>query len=83
MVFFIQHNLHVPAGWLGATSGTIGAGAIAGALTAGPTARRVSLGRMLWLSQTGGGLALIGLSRCTTLIPALGACLLLGAGAEH
>lgn len=78
VVFFIQHNLHVSAAWLGTTSGTIGAGAIAGALAVGAIAGRAGLGRLLWLSLIGGGLALIGLSRCTALIPALGACLLLG-----
>jgi MFS family permease len=67
IVFFIQHNLHVSAAWLGTISGTIGAGAIAGALTVGSIAGRVGLGRLLWLSMIGGGLALIGLSRCTTL----------------
>ncbi|HEY7433328.1 MAG TPA: MFS transporter [Streptosporangiaceae bacterium] len=78
VVFFIQHNLHVSAAWLGTTSGTIGAGAIAGALAVGVTAGRAGLGRLLWLSLIAGGLALIGLSRCTALPPALGACLLLG-----
>lgn len=78
VVFFIQRNLHASASWLGAVSGTIGAGAIAGALAVGASAARAGLGRLLWLSLIGGGLALIGLSRCTALLPALGACLLLG-----
>lgn len=78
VVFFIPHNLHVSAAWLGTTSGTIGAGAVAGALAVGVLAGRAGLGRLLWLSLIAGGVALIGLSRCTTLIPALGACLLLG-----
>lgn len=77
-VFFIVYNLHVSAGWLGTISGVIGAGAIAGALGAGPLASRVSLGRILWVAMIVAGLALIGLSRCTALPPALAACLLLG-----
>jgi MFS family permease len=78
-VFFLLHNLHVPANWLGALSATVGVGAIGGALTGGAIAGRVGLGRTLWLSMAVGGVALIGLSRCTAVPPALATCLILGA----
>lgn len=77
-VFFLLHNLHVSATWIGPVSATVGAGAIGGALAGGALASRVGLGRMLWLSLAAGGVALIGLSRCTEIPLALSACLLLG-----
>ncbi len=77
-VFFLLHNLHVPASWVGAVSAVTGAGAIGGALTGGAIGGRVGLGRLLWVSLAGGGIALVGLALCTAIPPALAACLLLG-----
>jgi MFS family permease len=77
-VFFVIHDLHVSAGWLGAISGAVGVGAVAGALGTGLIAHRVGLGRLMWLALIVGGCALIGLSLCTELVWAIGACVLLG-----
>jgi MFS family permease len=81
-VFFIPHNLHEPATWIGTLVGSIGIGAIVGALLAGAIAGRIRPGQLFWLSLTGCGLALIGLSRATSLAPAIGfaACMGLAAG---
>ncbi|HEX7996423.1 MAG TPA: MFS transporter, partial [Streptosporangiaceae bacterium] len=82
MVFFIPHNLHAPASWIGAIIGSVGAGAIVGSLLAAVIAGRTRPGQLFWLSLVGCGLALIALSRATALAPAIGfaACLGLGAG---
>jgi len=77
-VFFIVHNLHVSASWLGTVSGVVGAGAVAGALATGALASRIQLGKLLWAGLIAGGLGLVGLSRCTALPPALVAGLELG-----
>ncbi len=77
-VFFVLHNLHVSASWVGAVSAVIGVGAIGGALAGGAIAGRVGLGRLLWLGLAFGGIALVGLALCTATPPALVACLLLG-----
>jgi MFS family permease len=81
-VFFIPHNLHEPATWIGTLVGSVGIGAIIGALFAASIAGRLRPGQLFWLSLTGCGLALIGLSRATSLAPAIGfaACLGLAAG---
>jgi MFS family permease len=77
-VFFIPHNLHIAASWLGTISGSVGAGAIAGALLAGAIGRRFQPGQLFWLSLIGSGLALIGFSRTTALAPAIVVAALLG-----
>jgi hypothetical protein len=48
-------------------------------LSTGALAQRIHLGRLTWLALIGGGLALIGLSRCTSVGPAIVMCALLGA----
>jgi MFS family permease len=77
-VFFIPHNLHVAASWLGTISGTIGAGAILGSLLAGAIARRIKPAELFWLGLIVDGLALIGFSRTTALPAALAVAGLLG-----
>jgi MFS family permease len=78
-VFFVLHNLHASAGWIGAVLGAVGVGAIAGAISTGALAQRIHLGRLTWLALIGGGLALIGLSRCTSVGLAIVMYALLGA----
>ena len=77
-VFFCLQNLHASAGWLGVISGAIGVGAIAGAIGTSALARRIQLGKLTWLALIGGGIALIGLSRCTSIGLAIVMCALLG-----
>jgi MFS family permease len=77
-VFFVLHNLHASAGWIGVISGAVGVGAIAGASSTGALAQRIHLGRLTWLALLGGGLALAGLSRCTSVGLAIVMCALLG-----
>ncbi len=81
-VFFIPHNLHAPASWLGTLSASVGAGAIVGSLLAAVIAGRIRPGQLFWLSLIGCGLALLGFSRATALGPAIGfaACLGVAAG---
>ncbi|HEX5188279.1 MAG TPA: MFS transporter [Streptosporangiaceae bacterium] len=81
-VFFIPHNLHAPASWLGTISAGVGAGAILGALAAAAIAGRIRPGQLFWLALTACGLALIAFSRATALAPAIAfaGCLGLGAG---
>ena len=79
-VFFIPHNLHVAATWLGTISGTIGAGAITGSLLTGAIARRVKPAQLFWLGLIIDGLALIGFSRTTALPAALAVGAVLGLG---
>jgi MFS family permease len=78
-VFFVIHNLHASAGWIGVVSGAVGVGAIAGAIGTGALAQCIHLGRLTWLALIGGGCALIGLSRCTSVGMAIVMCALLGA----
>ena len=79
--FFIPHNLHVQASWLGTIAGAVGAGFVGGALMVGRVARRVHPTRLFWLSLLGCGITLIGLSRTTSLIPAIVFAALLGVAA--
>lgn len=80
-VFFVPRNLHVSASWLGTLSGSVGAGALIGALLASGIARRLSSERLFWISLIWGGVAFVGLSRATGLVPALIAGALLGLAA--
>jgi MFS family permease len=79
--FFVPHNLHVGASWLGTIMGAVGGGSIAGALLAGGVAKRVRPARLFWLSLLGCGVMLIALSRTTSLIPAITTSALLGIAA--
>jgi MFS family permease len=80
-VFFVPHNLHVSASWLGTLTGSVGAGAVVGALSSGVLAKRVRPTRLFWLSLIGCGIALIGLSHATGLMVALVTAALIGLGA--
>jgi MFS family permease len=79
--FFVPHNLHVQASWLGAIMGAVGGGSIAGALLVGGVSKRVRPTRLFWLSLLGCGVMLIALSRTTSLIPAIITAALLGIAA--
>jgi MFS family permease len=77
-VFFIPHNLHVSASWLGTISAAVGAGGVIGAIGGGMVANRVKPGRLFWIGLLAGGVMLIVLSRCTALVPAIISCVVLG-----
>jgi MFS family permease len=76
--FFVPHNLHVQASWLGTIMGAVGGGSIAGALMAGAVTKRLQPTRLFWISLLGSGAMLVALSRATSLIPAIIASALLG-----
>ncbi|WP_051367520.1 MFS transporter [Hamadaea tsunoensis] len=78
VVFFVVDNLHASAGWVGVISAAIGTGAVLGTITTGVVARVVGLGRLPWLGLLGGGIAIIALSRCTAVGPAIAASFVLG-----
>lgn len=80
-VFFVPHNLHVSSSWLGTLSGSVGVGALIGALLASAIANRLRPGRLFWISLICGGVAFVGLSRATDLVAALIAGALLGLAA--
>jgi len=77
-VFFVPNNLHVSSSWLGTVIGSVGVGAIVGALLTSVLARRLQPPRLFWLSLVGCGIAFIGLSRATDLVAGLIAAALLG-----
>lgn len=81
VAFFVPHNLHVEASWLGTIVGAVGGGSIAGALMAGAVAKRLRPARLFWLSLLGCGATLIALSRTTSLAPAIITAALLGVAA--
>lgn len=80
-VFFVPHNLHVSVNWLGTVIGSVGAGAIVGALLTGLIGRWLRPQQQFWVSLLVCGGALIALSRCTALVPAIAVAVLLGLGA--
>ena len=77
-VFFVPRNLHVSASWLGTLAGSVGAGAVTGALLAGAIANRLRPARLFWISLICCGIALIGLSRATGLVVAVITAALVG-----
>lgn len=80
-VFFVPHNLHVSSSWLGTLSGSVGGGALIGALLASAITRRLRPGRLFWISLICCGAAFVALSRATDLAAALIAAVLLGLAA--
>lgn len=84
-VFFVVHNLHVPARWLGTLTAAEGAGAVAGALAAGWIAGKIGSARVFLAGLFLGGVAVIGYSRTTLLPVAMGvvACTGLVVGAVN
>ncbi len=80
-VFFIQSNLHVGAGLLGAVIGSVGVGAVAGALLAGVIARRIPPAQLFWIALITCGVALIAFARTTALPAAIVAAVVIGLGA--
>jgi MFS family permease len=80
-VFFIQRNLHVTASLVGAVIGSVGVGAVTGALLAGRIARRIPPAQMFWLALIIAGVAEVGFARSTALPPAIVAAAIIGLGA--
>ena len=54
-VFFIPHDLHVAASWIGAVTGSVGAGAIAGALLTAAVTRWLRPSQLFWMSLAAAG----------------------------
>lgn len=79
-VFFVPHNLHVAASWLGTVIGAVGIGAVIGALLTGMIAKRIKPAQLFWVSLVICGVALIALSRTHTLGFAIAAAGLIGVG---
>lgn len=77
-VFFVTQNLHASPKLYGLAATAIGVGALLGAVLAGALAERVGLARMMWLSLTGMGVAMLVWSRMTTFAPALGVLFVTG-----
>lgn len=77
-VFFIQSNLHVGAGLLGAVIGSVGVGAVAGALLAGVIARRIPPAQLFWIALITCGVELIAFARTTALPAAIVAAVVIG-----
>jgi MFS family permease len=77
-VFFVQHNLHVAAKWLGTVIGAAGAGAIVGALSTGVLARRVRPPQIFWIALVCFGIALVGFARTQILPAAIGVAVVIG-----
>jgi MFS family permease len=66
-VFFVIHNLHSNARWLGTLDGGEGAGAVIGALAAGWIAGRLGATRVFWLGLILAGLGVVWFSRTGTI----------------
>lgn len=77
-VFFVVHNLHVRADWLGTLTAGEGAGAVAGALLAGWLAARIGSARVFLAGLLVGGIVILGYSRTTLLPVAVGVMALAG-----
>lgn len=77
-VFFTRDNLHAGVAAVGLVGALFGAGGIAGAILWGALAQRVGLVRLFCLSVLGFGLALLLLSRMTSLVPGLVVFFLIG-----
>ncbi len=79
-VFFVPHNLHVAASWLGTVIGAVGIGAVMGALLTGMIVKRIKPAQLFWISLIICGVSLIALSRTGTLGFAIAAAGLIGVG---
>lgn len=77
-VFFATETLHAPISLYGLLGGAFGVGAIVGATLAGFFAERIGVGRTFWLSLLLAGVAVVVLSRVTTLGLALALFTLIG-----
>jgi MFS family permease len=71
MVYFLKANLHAAPKWLGTLDAGEGAGAVIGALATGWLAAKVGSGRVFWAGLAGAGIALVVLSRATSLAAAI------------
>jgi MFS family permease len=80
-VFFIQYNLHSSASLLGTVVGSVGVGAVAGALLTGVLAKRILAAQIFWISLVVSGVALIAFARTTALPSAIALAAVLGLGA--
>jgi MFS family permease len=72
-VFFVIHNLHAAARWVGTLDAASGGGAIIGALAAGWLAARVGATRVFWAGLILAGAGIIWFSRTGSLALALAA----------
>ena len=77
-VFFTTENLHASVGAVGLVGALFGAGGIAGAILWSATAERVGLVRLFCVSLSGFGVALLVVSRMTSLVPGLAIFFLIG-----
>lgn len=71
-------NLHVPTNWLGLYVGCYGIGVVAGMPFTTTIVKRVAQVELLWIFLVGQGIAMIILSRMTTVIPGMICGLFLG-----
>jgi MFS family permease len=78
--FFVPHNLHVAASWLGTIIGSVGIGAVIGALLTGMIAKRFAPSQLFSLSLVICGASLIALSRASDLGAAIAAATVIGFG---
>lgn len=76
--FFVTQSLHAPPALYGLVGPAFGVGSIAGALLAGKIAPRLGVARTFVYSLLGVGLAIVLLSRQTSLIPALAVWVVFG-----
>lgn len=76
--FFVTQSLHAPPALYGLVGPAFGAGSIAGALLAGKIAPKLGIARTFIYSLLGVGLAIILLSRQTSLAPALAVWVVFG-----
>jgi MFS family permease len=77
-VFFVTQNLHASPQLYGLTATALGVGTLIGAALAGALAERVGLARVMWLSLTGVGVAMVVRSRMRDFAPALGVLFVAG-----
>lgn len=70
-VFFTTGNLHAPVSLYGFMGAVFGLGSIGGAILASVFAERLGVGRTLWVSLLLSGVAVVVVSRMTSLAPAL------------
>ncbi|HUY77101.1 MAG TPA: MFS transporter, partial [Ktedonobacterales bacterium] len=77
-IFFTTGNLHAPVSLYGFIGAVFGAGAIVGAILASMFAERLGVGRTLWMSLLLTGVAVVAVSRITSIGPALALFALVG-----
>jgi|GEM_PF-4246289 len=66
-LFFILENLRADAWWYGVAVGLFGAGTFLGSMLASQVSDRFDAGTLIWVLLSAGGVALLALSRMTSL----------------